>query len=165
MFGMKYTKLASLIILLFLVSCESSTSSTPTTQKSYLIPYDKDDPNACPEYSAQGIFEYQTPVEGAFTGTLKVSGLIPDHWYKFSINGWWLKSGNSNLANTCDETYDKQGYCDFPVEADKAGEINEQVSWNLPSGKYTIKFLMKDPMQKGYCVLLYDDNAPQFKIK
>jgi hypothetical protein len=161
MFKAIRTILTSLMLAAFLVSCAPP---TPTVESATLTPYKKPDLNGCPIDSAFAKLDYETPADGEFTGALKASGLLPNHWYVFSINGWKNAQGNDLLVDTCQVTSNGQGFCDFAVRADNAGAVDESVSRALPIGVYATKFLLKDAETANSCIVLYNDNPPHFMI-
>lgn len=89
-----------------------------------------------------GSLEYEKESAGAFKGRLQLKGLQTNHDYVLSLNGYPGRPGNDMLP----QLYGSEGYVDFTsVTSSNKGEIQTEINVPLPSGKYTVKFLVKDP--------------------
>jgi hypothetical protein len=124
-------------------------------------------PTACsPIPGASGEVLFSKETKGVFQATITLSNLTPKHVYVFTLN---CKSNDSNcrklLANFNKCSGDSGGYCDIQTlgATDATGSLKKNIEFNLPTGQYDMKFLIKDPSADS-CNLLFNDNPGSFTI-
>jgi hypothetical protein len=127
--------------------------------------YTEIDACARQEPLAIGEIEFQPLMTSSFSATLRLSGLLPNHWYMLTINGTQNEGGNDLLKEACQTSSNDEGHCDFSVLSDDQGKVNSTIDRQLPQGQYIVKYFITDPIE-NYCILLYDKDASfTFEIK
>jgi len=107
---------------------------------------------------------YDKIASDVFKGKIKVSGLLPDHEYVLTLNGWANHESNKLLIKQCQLWKPTgEGYCDFKkVKTDSNGSINKDLEELLDKGLYKVKFLIKDTSN---WTVVWTDDTVKFKVK
>jgi hypothetical protein len=106
--------------------------------------------------------DYKNTATGSFKAKLKASGLVPNHTYQITLNGY--KNHPSNKVLLTYQNYDGEGYIDFKkVSTDDKGVLTTEIDRKLPKGQYRIKVLVKDP-EKNWRVVASEDFV-EFEVK
>lgn len=108
--------------------------------------------------------KYEKKCAGVFKGSIKATGLYPNHKYVMTLNGRTDHDSNKVLIEEC-EVYKQtgEGFCDFAESyTDKDGALNLSFEESLPKGKYKIKFLIKDPDDDWK--VIWSKNVVKFEI-
>ncbi len=108
--------------------------------------------------------EYRRENIGVFEGRLTASGLLPNHKYVLTLNGWSNHPSNKLLPNSCqiwEQT--KEKYCDIDkVSTDDKGNMDVKFKEKLPKGIYKIKFLIKDTND---WIVVWSDDLVKFEVR
>lgn len=107
---------------------------------------------------ATGSLTYDKEADGVFKGMVTFRDLKKNHSYYLSLNGWGKGTeGNDLLGNKCGYSKD-EGYCDVgPLTSDEAGQMNAQLRYELPKGRYRVKGLLKDPAEAWKVIWVNND--------
>jgi hypothetical protein len=155
-----------LVAMLFTSNCgPTATPTPPVKQPAALDLYREADKCPIAPESPKGEITYDSWMPGAFSGTLKITGLDKNKTYVFTINGQEGFSGNQELISSCKESAGyAEGFCNMDAPSNEDGTIERLITRKLNPGEYEPKFFIKDKDQ-GYCVLMYNNTPLPFEIK
>lgn len=126
--------------------------------------------NCCPIDGSQGTIRYFSGSVGALKGTIQLSGLKPGHSYVLTLNGWPGDSDINDALANCGSPgdcgfYGDEGFWNFMrVHTDGNGNASDSLNVPLPPLEYSVKFFVKDPATRDWCVVLYN-NSFEFSVQ
>ena len=103
-----------------------------------------------------GQLTYPIRERDGFSATVTLTNMRRDHVYRFSLNGKVGGDGNDRLPQPVGN---RENYLDFSgsLTTDADGSGSAQLFVVLDSGKYDVKFLVKDPDNRWRVVLVNDN--------
>jgi len=106
-----------------------------------------------PINSSYGEIYYSKEYHAMVLIKINLKGLFPNHRYILSLNGKPWHESNKQLP----QGYGEERYYDFSeIVTNDEGDVEKHLTLDLQSGKYNVKFFVKDPTN-DWKVVLYND--------